>query len=87
MSKTRRFKRTPGGRRLPPRQWQRLDIIEAVDGVPVQESIDRACELKVVGRVWVPEYLKRWKNEFDTRDENATPFSPSIKKLVDLAWG
>lgn len=87
MLKTRRLKRTPGGRRLTPRQWRRLDIIEAVDGVPVQESIDRACQLKVVGRVGVREYLKRWRNEFDIRAANDPAFSTSTKKLVELGWG
>ena len=80
-------KRSPGGSRLTLRQWRRLDIIEAVDGVSVQESIDRAGQLKVIGRVWVQEYLKRWKNEFDARDENTTPFSKTIQRLVELAWG
>lgn len=83
------IRRTPGGCRLTPRQWRRLDIIETIDGVPVQESIDRACQLKVVGRgtsVWVSEYLKQWKADFDNRPVNGTSLSPGVKKLVELAW-
>ncbi len=83
------IRRHKGGCPLTPRQWRRLDIIEAVDGVPVLESIDRACRLKVIGRrtsAWVKEYTKRWKVEFDTRPVDGATLLPSVKKLVERTW-
>jgi len=79
------IKRSPGGCPLTAQQWRRLDIIEAIDGIPAQESIDRAGQIKLVGHrtsVWVAEYEKRWKAEFGKRVET----DPVTKKLVDLAW-
>lgn len=87
--KYRKIRRSPGGCPLTPRQWRRLDVVEVVDGIPVQESIDRAGKIKLIGRatsVWVTEYLKRWKADFDSRDVNGSAISPTIKRLVELAW-
>ena len=83
------IRRHKGGCPLTLQQWRRLDIIEAVDGVPVLESIDRARQLKVVGRrtsVWVTEYLKKWKVGFDTRPVDGATLLPGVKRLVELAW-